>query len=936
MTLLVRKANFSKGFIGRAVPRDKDVGGMPDAQNFLVSSDGGTLLRWPGFSRTYPYPLLNGLKAWSRSDTGAITYSATAPIPTGSESYTEVFGLRIVSVPPQALLLNSGRAIAVVDEYNGRIVALGYHAGGNPLRPDTESSQRAPIIEGRLFRLSKHEYPTVLYYNGKTILLSEWNEPKVYDGEVLRPLGFRAPQLPPVTEIGGTEIILDGNPLDWPTSDYSGDTWANNPYFPQPVVTGDTTKEYAWKMRKDAYVNYPKSDCFWNLAKTAGGKILNTIKWNPAWQFSKSSGAYTSPGFPGTASGQLAMVPAVAFRHDWTSATAAPHILCQRNVPPKACPAGASTYIPIPAAAKSITLDIYYDRKSNGSDPTFGLPPHTLMLVLSNTKIPVSGTAPFAPTSDITETIQLPITQTLKRKEWNRVELPWPGSDFQLRAWGIKKIADINKGMFSNKYNLNWNSARTAAPDWDATAGTSEYYIPADAGGVSSTPDMYTLSAVDFMFRISYKLGDGTTSFLFDDDYTFCFSWKNSVTGRESAPSPLTPPLSITAGVPVRMSYRGYLAGYPTGSMNTAPDGADKICVYMSRSQWGVDETTGGPLLKLMEEYDIPEDGAPYLYLGTERAEEDILLDRSPNYQAYSLPACGVGLVDGNRLLVAGQKDYSIGQVVVDSRSAYQIVTRVVATADSTPQFGPWCEGRTIHIEGIERDGFVVKAIQDTDGEYYSLLVSSGAEFLSEDSDDFEQETLDANPRKYTIKGEPRRMWWSAVTALRGADIEGMDLTNYADLDVSPDGINHLAHLGGLVVATSRDKTLYLAQNMGALDDAVASTGPAFSTSSTKPFGTGCIAGRTVQEIPGGVVWLTSDCGLAVATTEGITFHPLSEIMRTYLRQADKVSQFELQHAFAHYNKGDGSLYLFFFSPSGDILEWTDAAPPDPFVGWGG
>jgi hypothetical protein len=343
-------------------------------------------------------------------------------------------------------------------------------------------------------------------------------------------------------------------------------------------------------------------------------------------------------------------------------------------------------------------------------------------------------------------------------------------------------------------------------------------------------------------------------------------------------------------------------------------------------------------LLRLLAEYDVEATGE--LLLGTERDEADILLDRSPNYQAYVLPACGVGAIDGNRLLVAGQKDYSIGQVTVDSRSSYQIITRVVSDPGSTPLFGPWCEGRTIHIEGEELDGYVVKACPHTDGNYYSLLVRSGAEFLADEGDDTDQEELDATPRSYTIKGEPRRMWWSAITTLRGADLEGMDLFNYADLDVSPDGINHLGHVGGIIVATSRDRTLFFSQNMGALDDATASTGPAFSASATKPFPVGCIAGRSVQEIPGtgnstyGAVWLTADCGLAVANTEGVAFHPLSEIMRSYLRQPDKVSQFELQHAFAHYNRGDGSYYLFFFSPNGDLLNWTDATAADPFVNW--
>lgn len=1042
MPFTSRQAEFSRGFSGKAYPRDKQLATMPDTQNLTVTRDGTSLQPWPGFARTYPYPLLNGLSAWKHLTTGEVVYAATNP---DSLLYSQAYGLRVVSVPPQALLLNAGRAVAVVDEVNGRIVALGYYAGGNPLRPGDEVADRTPQIHGRLFRLSKHEYPTMLFFDNKTFILSAWNEPKVYDGEVLRPLGLRAPQMPPSVVFGGDEFVLDADPTQWPNATYAGDTFENNPYVGMPANDGTALTEYAWKLPKDLASTYVRHAQFMELALKPSGKVQQAIRWNPAWGsgvetpvlgdeenafkifFDGSYSTYPNPGIAidlaaykitfylnyttlqkdnaigtsgvvtvtadtlltdliatinastnwsaerreagvkltwgqygsnlardmpaqivtqttglGIPMATLRRQSGVTFRVYQPMCAKSTPILCQHNLAPKAMPSG-SDHLLIPATTASIVLNVYLDSKLVSEDATKGFPANVLGLVLSATKIPVSGVSPYPVTSDITEDVVLTINKPIRRKQWTQIELAWPlSSDFQLRAVGFKKLKDLPTNRFRNLPNLFYADTSGTPVDWDPTGGASEFYIgPSGTSIPDFTAAAYKTAYCDLTFNLRYKTVIEDTSFLFEDDYLFCFSWKNSVTGQESAPSPLSDLIHLTAGMPALLNITGSLSAYfPTGHTNSAPDGADKICVYMHRSQWGTDETTQEPLLRLLGEYDIPSDEAT-IVLGTDRSEDEILLDRAPNYHAYSLPACGLGVIDGQRLLVAGQKDYAIGQVTVDSRSGYQIVTRVVGTPENTPQFGPWCEGRAIHIEGVEQDGLVVKACPAGDGDYYSLIVLNGAEFLAEDGDSVEQDTLDDTPRDYVIKSAPRRMWWSGLTVEHGVNIEGMALTNYLDLDVSPDGINHLGHIGGILAVTSRDKTLYMAQNMSALDDAPEATGVAFSASTVKPFAIGCMAGRTFQEVPGtngsnyGAVWLTPDCGLAVANSDGIAFHPVSDVIRSFLRQADKVSQFELQHAFGHYNKADGNFYLFFFSPAGDLLSWSDSTPPDPFVNWG-
>lgn len=934
MPSITRRIQFNRGFFGKAVPRDKPVGGFPDAQNVLVTKDGTSLVPMPGYARTYPYPLLNGLSAWKHNTTGAVVYAASNP---DSANYTQDYGLRVVSLPPQALLLSSGRALAIVDEYNGRVVALGYHAGGNALRAYSTEADRAPYIEGRLFRQSSHEYPSVVYYDGKTFFFSAWNEPKVYDGETLRPVGLRAPQLAPVAGFDGDELVLDCDPTQW-----TG-TAADNPYVGRPNAGTD----YWWKRAKATYTSFPTRDCFWEFAQNGlSAQFFKNIKWNAAW----SPAPLYNTGAP------MVRTPGVTFRCDVNFRGAGvPHtvngtevgsVLCQHNLAPNAFANPlVDDSLTIPSTCQSIVFNVYYDCQHDKVDGDFdGIQPSKtgkLALVFSSVKIPVSATAPYAPTADIIEDpncIIIPITQGIERGRWNKIELAWPGeTDFALRSVGIVKIKDIPWAQFlPKKYNLHLKADGVTPANWVGSGTASEFFVRNDAGGLTEEAFVQTLFdlglAVDFTFNLRWKQEiSSNTTFQYDDDYYFAFSWKNSVSGRESAPSPISKVLAVKAGMPVRLNLRGTeagMTGFPAGHWNTAPVGADKVCVYMARAQWGTDETTQEPLLRLLGEYDIPTNGL--LSVGSERDEADIFVDRGPNYSAYSPPACALAAVDGNRLLLAGQKDYAIGQVTVASYGAFQVVTGTTTAV----KFGPWCEGRALHIEGQAREGLIIKACPATDGDYHSLLVLDGAAFLSEESNAEEQYTLDSTPRNYTVKAAPRRMWWTSLTGQYGVDMESYSLTNYMDVDVSPDGVNWIGHVGGIVCVASRDRAIYLAQNQGALDDLSDMTGVAFSASSSKPFSIGCLAGRSFQEIPGkgGAVWLTPDCGLAVANTEGVEYHPASEVLRSYLQQADKASQFELQHAFAHFNKADGGYYLFFYGPSGEILTWDDAFPSDPFI----
>lgn len=184
MPILKKPLNFKDGFISPPVPRDKTGEGCPDLQNFALTPDGGALMPFPGFWRTYPYNLLQG-------------------VPTTKK-------LRVVSFPAQALLTNGGRGLGVVDEVTGHILGLAFHPGGVPLDMNVPAD-RVPTVLGRLNRQGAQDYPTIITIQGTTFIFVPFDEPYVFDGVELRKAGLRAPQMAP-TAIPSVELAEDGTP----------------------------------------------------------------------------------------------------------------------------------------------------------------------------------------------------------------------------------------------------------------------------------------------------------------------------------------------------------------------------------------------------------------------------------------------------------------------------------------------------------------------------------------------------------------------------------------------------------------------------------------------------------------------------------------------------------------------------------------------------
>lgn len=209
-----RALAYTGGVVSGPTERNAPAPGVPDMLNMRLTPDGRALTPFPGYRRVSPVPLM----------------PVAEQSPQGR--------LRVVRFPPEYLRQKGGHGLGIVDEVNGRVVALGYHPGGPVIDPETDPDPE-PI--GTLNRVGVHDYPTILNFQGKTFIGWAHDNLKIYDGVRLRDAGIRGPVLSPtvsvapipanigiaMTGVGESWVVADdpenpGNPLSTVTLDDSG------------------------------------------------------------------------------------------------------------------------------------------------------------------------------------------------------------------------------------------------------------------------------------------------------------------------------------------------------------------------------------------------------------------------------------------------------------------------------------------------------------------------------------------------------------------------------------------------------------------------------------------------------------------------------------------------------------------------------------------
>ncbi len=485
-------------------------------------------------------------------------------------------------------------------------------------------------------------------------------------------------------------------------------------------------------------------------------------------------------------------------------------------------------------------------------------------------------------------------------------------------------------------------------------------------GGAADTWIRFFLDGANFDVNVS-----GTGVPVADADnpprrMRFNFAWIDPSALQESAPSPDSAIIEVEGTQTLQLDLSGFKKGMPTGVDNAVPESrVTQAAIYMHVEDWGTD-VNNFPLFHLIKEVTIADEKL----LRTELLIEDdmsfVQVNRSPFYEHGVPPATQLCVSDRERLIYAGMPDYSVGRLLIDTKSSFfargdaELVEMYFAytnnsgdaeyflsaeitwatglptagadppyTADPsiTPNWGPFVEGRTITFEGSDVEGLIRKAIfESASGAYTKLWVSR---------------TPDAGTElKYVIRGIPNRIWWSLVNP-EGA-IATQEFVSpafgFKDLEMPGDAIQALAHVGDYLIVVGRRFTTYLLQNTIALDG-VQGTGQVFP----RPRSTlgGCVSGRTVAELPNRqAVWLSPEGKLMIATTNGLSVHPASEQYKGWLTSQLRVDQNQLRHSHGYYHD-ELNAYLLFLPESattGDLVggfaTWPNSRPVDPHVDW--
>jgi hypothetical protein len=223
--------------------------------------------------------------------------------------------------------------------------------------------------------------------------------------------------------------------------------------------------------------------------------------------------------------------------------------------------------------------------------------------------------------------------------------------------------------------------------------------------------------------------------------YLFAVAWKSSALGMESGVSPYSDPVELETLTGVQIDVSGFQAMGSDSVLNVVPDAADKVCIYVCRLAWGLDQRDGNPQFHLLLETDIPDVAGPrnasriVTYSGT-RTEKEILIDRTPVYNRVAFPGFAAIGVDQNRVVGANLLPYSTGRVttvvgshfVTPLRAYTQLMDGSTVYSPSvlgygyradltrTPVVGAWFKDREIRIEG-DPGLYLIRDVQVPPGE---------------------------------------------------------------------------------------------------------------------------------------------------------------------------------------------------------------------------
>jgi len=869
----IEELAYQGGFAGPPIPPNMTGKACPAWNNVRLDPSGQVLMPLPGYKRS----LLSNY------------------------SVTDGDNLQIWDVDPQVIGMKTGQFFLVVDGKTQNVMGMAYNGQASTPRVD-----QAPNLIGYLERHSIRDFIQPLVVGPKTFFFSDFALPRVHDGAGLRMMGLRPPQIAPTitkTVASSTEVSAPNEAATWTKpagldantavtiADESdtGFLYGSGPYFPSTGGSPDPADYLHIKLSKN-----DRGDAAKNLAyiDTAGTLTEDTIKLkmrvcNDNGDIS-IAGSRQVPGWtliqvfppiyaPTTTTEEIlaATTPIQILFATGTGLTGTVTAIdVQGPFPPGQwiektiqtnLNGGSVTYASIGIRRKDIiTKYRFHDDYISFSfeDIVTQVPTVTSEIEEGDYLFGFTWFRSVANGEPIESGLS-PISQPIHL-------LDGEGANIDITGWYAGIVTDMPNKPPNDL--LNFVSIVTSGSYSDATRTLTKAgaFTRIQVGDLLYLNDAGSGKIVDGYYAVATRTDDAVT---FSVDVTSANQDATDVTA--------------TAAISI----------------------ADRVRIYVHRLADGVDQY-GMPLFHLLLEESIGSgstDGTGGANLYSFSTTQDWLTIQGapgPPWENGPPPSAYIPFSDGNRTLLAGQRDYSVG---VASFTLDSNIVTFVATGDplSTPRWLPSMEGRQIRFGEDSSLYLIVKVLdQDDDGVYDALYVAKGEKLDT-------PVTLATDTAGYTIYGKSNRLWFSVLSSRTGMQREQFGPFNYKDLDMPGDEITGLARVGDFTMVTGARHPYVMLQNQTILDDIP--VGAVYPDVRLLQGGLGCIASRSMVNMPDrSVIYLGEGNNIVLANSESTVIHPLSNRVKGYLSGFFRVDTFSIPYAHAVYDPSHNWYCLFF------------------------
>ena len=547
---------------------------------------------------------------------------------------------------------------------------------------------------------------------------------------------------------------------------------------------------------------------------------------------------------------------------------------------------------------------------------------------------------------------QVPIDRAVMAGDWQYLDLLWSHGSFEARSWGFQ-ILKRDKTLASGTPNpiFQFGSIYVDRGKYGPFTGTiqarfswrdKETDVESDSSLPSATLDCGENPSGITMFPLGYRgFWDNTSG-----------AWADDPVGMNLPPRGIT---RINA-------YVAYLR-WGVGADNqgefhvAAQDVAYPALVTDTPDQWQERAISIGnkdsPFLGNNDTYTIgstrftpdtlESQNLVRLEASAENAAKDIIELRAaePLHDFKGRPrSCELALLDGDQIVMARETDYSMGTITVQKYKDIAVYTP--SSGNAAEKLMDWMEGRLFTIQSDDKDyGNPDGHFETRQRNFVVQKVASNFHFYF--GSQREAQTQDFSERFYgasgtydwLLKGNRTSIFWTTKTTRLSSNPDYMAVINEMPLPIQDDEITAIGFAGEWLLIWTKKELYRSLKNRLVFDDG---EDQVYTTPEAIKGAPGCIAPRSVIEIPGGrSMWLTPDFRIAIGNAAGFEYfegrdpnRPISFRYEQWIK--DNVDPELARFAHATYDKTNGWYELYFIARDAgdncyaDGSEFDDAA----------